>query len=71
MQLITWICNGHGANCSDRGAADDQVLLAADPLALVVLRAVGGTSFGHTYKGCAIISVQGAIAGACTPLVAY
>jgi hypothetical protein len=69
LQLDTWICNGAGANCSV--VAQRTITSYLPPYASAWTSATPwvSASFGHTYKACAIMSVQGAIAGACTPLV--
>jgi hypothetical protein len=69
LQLDTWICNGAGANCSVVAQRTITSYLPPYAYAWTSTAPSVPASFGHTYKACAIMSVQGAIAGACTPLV--
>jgi hypothetical protein len=70
LWLVTWICDGHGNKC----AALQQLRTVrsnrqASPLWDAMTPLVD-TAFGHTYKACAIVTVQGLSDGACTPLMA-
>ena len=70
LWLVTWICDGHGNNCSAlqqlRAVRSNR---QAAPLWDATTPLVD-TAFGHTYKTCAIMSVQGLSDAACTPLIA-
>jgi hypothetical protein len=70
LQLNTWICNGLGSNCSVVAQRTIRSYLPPYAYAWTATSPSVPASFGHTYKACAIMSVQGATAGACTPLVA-
>ena len=70
LQLDTWVCNALGSNCS---IAAQRTIKSYPPPYAYAWTAFSPSvtpNSGHMYKACAIMSVQGAIAGACTPLVA-
>lgn len=67
LQSTVWICNGYGANCSVVAKRQITSYLAPQHGTWSAALPSVMTSFGHTYKGCATMSVQGASASACTP----
>jgi hypothetical protein len=68
LRLATWICDGRGNNCS---ALQQQLAVEAGGRTFWDVRTPPvNTAFGHTYKACAILTVQGLADAACTPLIA-
>lgn len=69
LLMDIWICKPDGTDCS---VVSQRILRSIMPPQPVWGAVIGATAtHGHAYKTCALLTVQGVAAAACTPLEAF